>query len=228
MEPIPNQTPEVNWRRFWIGMWPDFKNRGRKPYQKHEWSEPKSDSESKGGKSHDLRSRKQGQFQCLRRFVTSILNHNPQLWIVHWSDSESKPRSHLKARKQGQFQCLKQFITSTLNHNPRLRLVHWSDSESNPWSHRRAEKQGQFQMPKAIHHFDSESQPQTPNCSPIRFRIETSDVNCRRFWGERRFPIKRGGQSHDFRARKTRRFQPLPWPFSFFGKSAWKLPEHKH
>ena len=30
---IPNQAPEVNWRRFWIGMWPEFKNRGRKPNQ---------------------------------------------------------------------------------------------------------------------------------------------------------------------------------------------------
>ena len=77
-------------------------------------------------------------------------------------------------------------------------------------------------MPKAIHHFDSESQPQIPNCSPIRFRIETSDVNCRRFWGERRFPIERGGQSHDFRARKTRRLQPLPRPFSFFWKERVK------
>ena len=49
---------------------------------------------------------KQGLFQCLRRFIIAILNHNPRLQIVHWSDSESNPWSHLRTRKQGQFQCL--------------------------------------------------------------------------------------------------------------------------
>ena len=217
IEPIPNQTPEVNGMRFWIGMWPDFKKNSNLTTNTNDLSWTTiSDSKSKRGKSHDLKSRKQRHFQCLKRFMTSILNHNPQL-RVHWSDSESKPWNHLKTRKQNHFQCLKQSSLRFWITTPNSELFIDPIPNQTPEITAQQKKKA-IPIPKAIHRFDSESQPQTPNCSPIRFRIETFGINCRRVWSEKRFPIEKGGHNHNFKAEKTRRFQPLPWPFSIFCK----------
>ena len=356
---IPNQNPEVNWRRFWIGMWPEFKTEDVSPWNRHwnliyklvgsslktqdmilnrrgsgmaiqnqngklfppfitsmiqnhnlkicgpntdwhEWSESKGDSESKRGKSHYLRSelhvhwadsesnpwsqlkailnRNVARFQKQRTKTspkTRMLWAEKRFRIETWQkprpqikktrpipmpkairdfDSESQPPTPHCSLIRFRIKPLKSPQSQKTRPVPMPKAIHHFDCESQPPTPNcslirfrikplkspqsqktrptpirikplkspQSQKAKPIPMPKAIRHFDSESQPQTPNCSPIRFRIETSDVNCRRFWGEKRFPIERGGQSHDFRARNTRRFQPLPWPFSFFWKERVK------
>ena len=84
-------------------------------------------------------------------------------------------------------------------------------------------------MPKAIHHSDSESQPPSLNCSPIRFRIKSlkstegdSDRNLARFqkqrtktspktrmiWAEKRSRIETWQKPRP----QTKKARPIPMP----------------
>ena len=134
--------------------------------------------------------------------MTSSLNHSPRLRIVLGSNSESNPCSHLRAREQSQFQCLgpkaiRHFDSeSHLYLSLSVSIVHTFGHQAHAFGHQvhisgtntpeklQSTLSGtkctllgtkctfQAPMPKAIHHFDSESQPPTLNCSLSRFRIK--------------------------------------------------------
>ena len=80
-------------------------------------------------------------------------------------------------------------------------------------------------MPAAIHHFDSESQPLTPNWSLIGFRIETlkSTGDSESKGDSQSEKVARATTSEP---EKQANFRTYPDIFLFFDvKRAWKLPE---